>query len=122
MREYQLTVLLDPGLEPSLLKHEKDTVIGIVKTASSGEPHVEDWGVKRVAYAIERDREAAILNLRFQAEPLRIRDMETSLRLRDRVRRFMVSRLDPAMRIPPPARAAAAGEAEAPPADPPGQV
>lgn len=122
MREYQLTVLVDPGLEPSLLKQEKETVIGIVRIAASGDPHVEDWGVKRVAYSIEREREAAYLNFRFQADPDRIRELETSLRLRDRVRRFMVSRLDPAMRIPPPAAAREAGKVEEAASDTAGQA
>ena len=122
MREYQLTVLLDPGLEPSLLKQEKETVVGIVKVAASGAPHVEDWGVKRVAYAIEREREAAYLNFRFQADPGKIQEMETSLRLRDRVRRFMVSRLDPAMRIPPPATPGESGKVEEAATDTAGQA
>jgi small subunit ribosomal protein S6 len=111
-REYELVLMLDPGLEDSA----RDKLAGEVrKRIDSGGnlKHEDNWGMRKLAYEIRQRTEADYRWLRFEATPELLDQLDHSLKIADGVLRFRIFRVDPkAPVIAPPA----GGTTSAPPA------
>ena len=111
-REYELVLMLDPGLEDSA----RDTIAGEVRKRieSTGTLRNEDnWGVRKLAYEIRQRTEADYRWLRFEASPELLQQLDHSLKIADGVLRFRIFRVDPkAPIVAPPASGAPAPRRE----------
>jgi len=56
--------------------------------------HEEDWGMKKLAYPIQKKSTGFYYLFEFKADPLFISKMETDFRRDERIIRFMTVRLD----------------------------
>jgi small subunit ribosomal protein S6 len=107
-REYELVLMLDPGLEDSA----RDKLVDEVRKriSNDGELHNEDsWGMRKLAYEIRQRTEADYRWFRFEAPRELLGALDHSLKIVDGVLRFRIFRVDPDAPViaPPPASAPA---------------
>jgi small subunit ribosomal protein S6 len=95
MVNYDLNVLLNPNLDASQLAVEKEYIENAVKNAGGTVTALEEWGNRRLAYAIGSAREAHFLIYRLSLNADTTNTIQTSLRLRDHIRRVMVVKQRP---------------------------
>jgi small subunit ribosomal protein S6 len=93
-REYELVLMIDPGLEDAARDKLADEVRKSVD--KDGElKHEDSWGVRKLAYEIRQRTEADYRWLRFQASPQLLDQLDHSLKIADGVLRFRIFRVDP---------------------------
>ncbi|WP_420595004.1 30S ribosomal protein S6 [Deinococcus sp.] len=88
--QYDLNLILNPNLSGEQLQTEKDYIGNVVQNAGAEVTALDDVGNRRMAYAIEKDREGYYLLYTIKAGGDPEKDIAASLRLRDNVRRVLV--------------------------------
>jgi small subunit ribosomal protein S6 len=90
MAQYDLNVILNPNLDAAQLAVEKEYIENAIKIAGGVVATLEEWGNRRMAYAIQKDREGYYLIFKLEMPTDQTNIIQTSLRLRDHVRRVLV--------------------------------
>jgi small subunit ribosomal protein S6 len=105
-REYELVLMLDPGRDAS----GRDAVAAEAKSqieASGTLKHENAWGLRKLAYEIDRSNEADYRWFRFEAPTELLEQLDHNLKIADGVLRFRVFKVDAdTPTIAPPATAA----------------
>lgn len=98
MATYDLNLILEPTLSETQLQTEKDAVQTQVERAGGEIAGLDEWGNKRLAYEIRKQREGyyLIYTLRLPGESPKT--LEGNLRQRDNVMRALVIRQRPEWR------------------------
>ena len=94
MNHYETVFILTPVLSDEQMK---ETVAKFTKLlADNGAETVNEeiWGLKKMAYAIEKKSTGFYNLLEFKAEPSVIKTLETGFRRDEKVIRFMTVKLD----------------------------
>ena len=94
MNHYETVFILTPVLSDEQMK---ETVAKFTKLlADNGAKIVNEeiWGLKKMAYAIEKKSTGFYNLLEFKAEPSVIKTLETGFRRDEKVIRFMTVKLD----------------------------
>ncbi len=114
-REYELVLMIDPGLEDSARDKLAEEVRARID--SGGElKHQDSWGVRKLAYEIQQRTEADYRWLRFGASPELLQQLDHNLKIADGVLRFRIFRVDPRSPVvAPPSTGAPAPAAAAKP-------
>jgi small subunit ribosomal protein S6 len=114
-REYELILMIDPGLEDAARDKLADDVRKRIDSAGNLK-HEDNWGMRKLAYEIRQRTEADYRWLRFEAQPELLDQLDHSLKIADGVLRFRIFRVDPRAPViaPPAASAPAAPKREAP--------
>ncbi len=89
MNKYELMFIIDPVLDDE----KKDAVIETVKgiIAASGEVAATDvWGLKKLAYPIEKKTEGYYVVMQFAATPDLPKELDRRLRISDNVMRHII--------------------------------
>jgi len=112
-REYELVLMLDPGLEDSARDALAEEARGQI-TSDGSLKHENAWGVRKMAYEIEQRTEADYRWFRFEAGRDLLGRLDHSLKIADGVLRFRVFRVDPGAPVlgAPPAAGAPAPSRE----------
>ena len=112
-REYELVLMIDPGLEDGARDKLADDARGRIE--SGGElKHQDNWGVRKLAYEIRQRTEADYRWLRFSGPPELLQQLDHNLKIADGVLRFRIFRVDPRSPvIAPPASGSSAPPREA---------
>ncbi|MDQ3398054.1 MAG: 30S ribosomal protein S6 [Deinococcota bacterium] len=92
MHQYDLNIILNPGLNEAQLQTEKDAVVSQLERVEAEVLKVEEWGMRRLAYPIEKHSEGYYLIYTLNLTPEAPKALESSLRLRDNVMRALVIR------------------------------
>jgi small subunit ribosomal protein S6 len=93
MRKYETLFILRPTLEEEKRNEVIEKFKGII--ASDGEVEkVEEWGVKRLAYEIEKIRDGYYVLVNFKANPELPKELERNFRISDDVLRYIVVNLE----------------------------
>ncbi|MGH2982511.1 MAG: 30S ribosomal protein S6 [Solirubrobacterales bacterium] len=102
-REYELVLMIDPGLEDAARDKLADEVRKRVDSEGNLK-HEDNWGLRTLAYEIRPRTEADYRWLRFEAQPELLDHLDHSLKIADGVLRFRIFKVDPkAPVIAPPA-------------------
>lgn len=93
MNDYEVAVLLDPGLEADLEKGTKklekifaDSGVKITKT--------DNWGKKKLAYKIKGQDHAVYIFYTVEMDAQAVRKVESLLNITTEVMRYLVSKVD----------------------------
>ena len=85
-------------VRPDATKEEIDPLVEQLKhviTASGGTvDKVDEWGIRRLAYRIEKRNEGYYILLQFTAGPQTVKEVERRLRVADMVMKFITVRID----------------------------
>jgi small subunit ribosomal protein S6 len=111
-REYELILMLDPQLDAparDALAQEARRQIEV----SGAIKHENSWGLRKMAYEINRRTEADYRWMRFEANNELLDSLDHNLKIADGVLRFRVFKVDPgAPVIVPPSTTATPGPRE----------
>jgi len=87
---YDLNLILAPGLSEQQLQTEKDAVQTQLERAEGTLVELEEWGVRRLAYPIRKLNEGYYLIYRLRLPLDKPKQIEAALRQRDNVMRVLV--------------------------------
>ncbi|MFC6592022.1 30S ribosomal protein S6 [Deinococcus lacus] len=90
--QYDLNLILNPNLSAEQVQIERDFIENTVKNAGGEVVNLDDLGNRRLAYAIEKDREGYYLMYTIKMDGNPEVSVSSNLRLRDNVRRVLVVR------------------------------
>ena len=98
MHNYDLNVILEPGLNETQLKLEKDAISAQIERVEGEVQEVDEWGNKRLAYPIRKLNEGYYVIYKLSLSETAPRQLTTNLRLRDNIMRVLVTRDHPEQR------------------------
>ena len=110
MRRYELMLLLRPDLEDDKLQAAVEKVTRAIVNAGGSLSKVSPWGKRRLAYDIQRHREASYFLIHFDIEPSQVREIERGMLISEEILRHLVTVLEdrgPADELAPAAAARA---------------
>lgn len=98
MHLYDLNVILDPNLNETQLKLEKDAITAQIERVEGSVQELDEWGNRRLAYPIRKLNDGYYLIYKLTLSESAPRQLTTNLRLRDNVMRVLVTRDHPEQR------------------------
>lgn len=115
MRMYETIYIVQPDLGDEELKALSTKVQDIVANMNGDFKRLEDWGVRKLAYAINKNPRGRYFYLRFDGDSALIAELERRLRLDDKVIRYQSVKLETEVVAPAaaPVKAAEEGTEEA---------
>ena len=94
MNKYELMYIIDTSLEEAPRKELIEKVSGqIAENGGEGEK-VDEWGKRRLAYAIDYKTEGYYVLVNFSAKPEVPQEIERLLQINEQVLRYLVIRLE----------------------------
>jgi small subunit ribosomal protein S6 len=121
MRRYELMLLLRPDLEDDKLQAAVEKVTRAIVNAGGSLSKVSPWGKRRLAYDIQRHREASYFLIHFDIEPSQVREIERGMLISEEILRHLVTVLEdrgPADELAPAAAARSSDDDDPFAADP----
>ena len=89
MINYEVMLILDPALEDDKKDATVETVKGII--AAEGEVgNVDTWGMRKLAYPIQKKSEGYYVVIEFKAQPTLPKELDRRLKISDNVIRHMI--------------------------------
>lgn len=94
VNQYETVFITTPVLSEAQVKETVEKFKGIITGSGGSIVHEENWGLKKLAYPIQKKTTGFYNLLEFQAEGELIDRLETQFRRDDRVIRFLTFRMD----------------------------
>ena len=93
-RSYETVFILTPVLSDVQMKDTVDKFVNLLKEEGADVVNVENWGLKKMAYPIEKKTTGFYALVEFKADPTLIRKFEIEIRRDEKVMRFLTTVLD----------------------------
>lgn len=90
MRSYEVVFIVHPDLDENALKGVVDRVQGWIKDSGGTVDKVDQWGKRRLAYTIRKQREGQYVFMEAQFAPSFSAELERSLRFLEPVLRYSI--------------------------------
>ncbi|MCF0236543.1 MAG: 30S ribosomal protein S6 [Bacteroidaceae bacterium] len=94
MNQYETVFILTPVLSDVQMKETVEKFKGILAEQGAEIVNEENWGLKKMAYAIDKKSTGFYQLLEFKAEPTVVDKLEIGFRRDERVIRFLTVKLD----------------------------
>ena len=94
MNQYETVFILTPVLSDAQMKEAVEKFKGILAAEGAEIINEENWGMKKLAYQIEKKSTGFYQLLEFKAEPTVIEKLELNFRRDERVIRYITVKLD----------------------------
>ncbi len=94
MRNYETLYILDAGLEADATKELVEKFKGIIETQGGRIDSVDEWGKRRMAYAIDDKREGYYVLMNYEASPETVGDLERIFKITDGLVRYLIINKD----------------------------
>ena len=94
VRQYETVLIFTPVLSEGELKKAIEKYLDFLKKVKSEIVHEENWGLKQLAYAIQKKTTGYYYLVEFKTEAANIKNFETELSRDEHVMRYMTTRLD----------------------------
>ena len=94
MNQYETVFILTPVLSDVQMKEAVEKFKGILAAEGAEIINEENWGLKKLAYPIEKKSTGFYQLIEFKAEPSVIQKLEVNYRRDERVLRYLTSMLD----------------------------
>ena len=94
MNQYETVFILTPVLSDAQMKEAVDKFKGILTDAGAEIINEENWGLKKLAYPIQKKSTGFYQLIEFKAKPTVIDTLEVNFRRDERVIRFLTFRMD----------------------------
>jgi small subunit ribosomal protein S6 len=94
-RGYELMVLINPEVTDEALSTEVDQIGGFITATGAEITYLKrdtPWGRRRLAYPIQRFRDATYVLYQFLGSPSTLNDIERDLKLDERIIRYLLVR------------------------------
>ena len=94
MNQYETVFILTPVLSDVQMKEAVEKFKGILAAEGAEIIYEENWGLKKLAYPIEKKSTGFYQLIEFKAEPTVIQKLEVNYRRDERVLRYLTTKLD----------------------------
>jgi small subunit ribosomal protein S6 len=94
LNHYETVFILTPVLSDSQMKEAVEKFKSILTTNGATITNEEEWGLRKLAYPIQKKSTGFYSLLQFDAEPATVSLLETNYRRDERVLRFLTFHLD----------------------------
>lgn len=92
MNKYEALYIITPDLEEEAIKSTVEKFSGIVTANGGTIESVDEWGKRRLAYAIDYKTEGFYVLMTFLAAPEFPRELERNLKNDESILRYLVTR------------------------------
>jgi small subunit ribosomal protein S6 len=89
MKQYETTVIFDPGLEEARVNEEVERVTQPIAQAGGEVVEVQRWGKRKLAYVIRKRRDGTYVHVKHKSPPELIAEMDRRFRLNESVLRHL---------------------------------
>ena len=93
MNKYEVVYIIDPAVEEEARKELIAQFNALITENGGSVDKVDDWGKRRLAYAIDYKTEGYYVLVNFQAESELPKELERNLQISDSIIRYQVIRL-----------------------------
>jgi small subunit ribosomal protein S6 len=94
MKNYETVFILNPVLSEDQAKDAVDKFVKVLKKASADVINIEQWGLKKMAYPINKKSTGFYNLIEFKAEGPVVDTLETEYRRDESIMRFLTTALD----------------------------
>ena len=94
MHKYELAVVVSAAIEDDERAAVVEKCKALIERFGGQVTNVDDWGKKRLAYEVQKMKEAFYYFIAFDAEPTVPAEIESRVRLMENVVRYLVVRQD----------------------------
>lgn len=95
---YEMTYILNPVLDDERFKELVDFVNEQIEKNGGSVIDTDEWGVKQLAYPIEKKNTGYYVNLYFEAPNSTIEPVERNMRINDDIMRYLTLKYDSKMK------------------------
>ena len=94
MREYELTIILQPNLEESAREEVIERVTNWITNndEEAEKPEINHWGKRYMAYPIKKNKEGYYVFFEAKVDPVNISDIERNMQYTEDILRYMFVR------------------------------
>ena len=94
MNTYETVFIMNPVLSEDQIKETVQKFIDHIETNKGSVTHKENWGLKKLKYAIQKKKTGFYYLLEFQSNGEIINDLEIEFKREERIIRWQTVRLD----------------------------
>ena len=94
MSKYELTVVVSAKIEDDERAAVVDKCKALIERFGGTVTNVDDWGKKRMAYEVQKMKDAFYYFIQFDAETSAPVEIENRIRIMDNVLRFLIVKQD----------------------------
>jgi small subunit ribosomal protein S6 len=94
LRSYQSVLILKPDIDEARVAEALGKIGEFIKSNGGACLKIENWGKKRLAYRVKKNRFGIYLNLYHTLDSAKVSDLENKFKLYDLVIKYMVVRLE----------------------------
>lgn len=94
MRNYEVALVVHPEVDEEAFNALMEKIQGWITSAGGKIGQIENWGRRRLAYLIRKQREGQYVFIQAQMAAAASGEVERNLRLTEQVMRFLITRLD----------------------------
>lgn len=91
MRNYELLVVIQPDLEEAALAEVNSKITGWVNEAGGSVEKTDNWGKRRLAYQIRKQREGLYILFKLNMAPAATSELERNIRFMEPVMRHLLT-------------------------------
>ena len=110
-RKYETIYIVKPDLTEEEQKVLTDKVQEVIAGQNGDLKRLEDWGVRKLAYAIKKSPRGRYVYLRYDGVETLVAELERRLRLDDRILRYLTVKIEKETVAPVVAEVPEEGEA-----------
>jgi small subunit ribosomal protein S6 len=93
-KNYETVFILTPVLSDVQMKDTVDKFVNLLKEEGAEIINVENWGLKKLAYPIQKKSTGFYVLIEFKADPTLIKRYELEYRREEKVMRFLTTAQD----------------------------
>ncbi|HQA59946.1 MAG: 30S ribosomal protein S6 [Tepidanaerobacteraceae bacterium] len=90
MRKYETIFIVDPNFEADQVNELVEKFKGLIQEQGGQIDGVDDWGKRRLAYPINKQREGYYFLINFTAKPETAQDLERVYKITNGVLRYLI--------------------------------
>lgn len=94
MNHYESVFIMNPVLSEDQVRETVEKFKGLIEAKGAKVLHEENWGLKKMAYAIQHKRSGFYHLMEFQAPGEAIQAMEVEMKRDERIMRFLTVSMD----------------------------
>ncbi len=90
VRNYEIMVVINPDLSEDEVKKTTDNVVNIIKDNNGELIDIDRWGKRRLAYPINKKKEAYYYVIYFKLDSEKIIELEKKYKLMENILRHLI--------------------------------
>ena len=90
MNKYEMTLVISSLIEEDAKLETLEKAKALIERFGGSITNVDDWGKKRLAYEIQKMKDAFYYFIKFDAEPTAPAEIESRVRIMDNVIRYLI--------------------------------